>query len=262
MTLELTPIVEGKEDGPTVVFIQGWPDDAFLWDDAVEALRDDYRCVRLTMPNFDGERTVRRGYGTIEIIDALERFVRDAGRGKPVILVLHDWGCYWGHALHHRAPDLVAAVAGVDVAPHYKPTLFAVLFIIAYQWWLFGAFVIGGPIGDFMTRAFAKVAKVPVPSSKLTAWMNYPYRNVWADIFTGRDRKLTKGYWPTCPLLFVYGEKKPAHFHSSAWTEHVRKVGGEVVALPSDHWVPRASAFAGLLRKWIDSAAKKVNVAL
>jgi pimeloyl-ACP methyl ester carboxylesterase len=256
VTFELEPIVEGNDAGPTVVFIQGWPDDAFLWDNAVEALRDDYRCVRLTLPNFDGDKKVRRGYTTFEIIDALETFVRDAGRGKPVILVLHDWGCYWGHALHHRAPELVAAVAGVDVAPHYKPTLFAVLFIITYQWWLYGAFVIGGRIGDFMTRAFAKLVHAPARPAQINAWMNYPYRNVWADLFTGRAEKLTKGYWPTCPLLFVYGEKKPAHFHSSAWPDHVRKVGGDVIGLPCDHWVPRDSAFPGLLRKWIDAIVR------
>jgi hypothetical protein len=46
----------------------------------------------------------------------------------------------------------VAAVAGVDVAPHYKPTPRAVAFILAYQSWLWGAFVVGGPIGDAMTR--------------------------------------------------------------------------------------------------------------
>jgi len=253
VTPRLTPIVEGKDSGPTVVFVQGWPDDASLWDDAVAALRDDYRCVRVTLPNFSGDRTVRWGYSTLEIVEALEAFVREAGRGEPVILVLHDWGCYWGHVVHHRAPDRVKAVAGIDVAPHFKPTFVGLLFILAYQWWLLAAFLVGGPIGDGMTRAFARVAHVPRDVSRLTAWMNYPYRNVWADIFSGRARKLTKGYWPTCPLLFLYGEKKLAPFHSAAWVDHVRNVGGEVVGLPCDHWVPRHASFPKLLRGWIDS---------
>lgn len=255
MTLRLTPIVEGKDTGPTLVFIQGWPDDASLWDDAVAVLRSDYRCVRVTLPNFAGDRTARWGYRTDEIVDALEVFVREAGRGERVILVLHDWGCYWGHAVHHRAPELVAAVAGVDVAPHYEPTPAAVAFILAYQWWLFGAFVVGGRAGDWMTRSFAKLAHVPKDKSRLTAWMNYPYRNVWLDLVTGRARELTRGYWPECPLLFVYGEKKPAHFHSAAWIDHVGKVGGEVVAMPCDHWVPHDAAFPPLLRRWVDSVA-------
>jgi pimeloyl-ACP methyl ester carboxylesterase len=251
VALHLTPIIEGNEKGETIVFVQGWPDDASLWDGSVQALHDEYRCVRVTLPNFDGEKTARAGYSTLEIVDALAAMVRDAGRGRPVILVLHDWGCYWGHAVHHRHPELVTAVAGVDVAPHYKPTPFATAFILAYQWWLLGAFVVGGGLGDWMTRTFAKLFNASTNPARLTAWMNYPYRNIWADIFRGRDRQLQQGYWPTCPLLFVYGEKKPAHFHSAAWVDHVRKVGGEVVGLPCDHWVPRSASFAGLLHRWI-----------
>jgi hypothetical protein len=85
--------------------------------------------------------------------------------------------------------------------------------------------------------------------------MNYPYRNIWADIFAGRDRQLLGHYWPSCPLLFVYGEKKPFPFHSEAWVNHVRKVGGEVVGLPCGHWVPREPAFVAILARWLEGSA-------
>jgi len=255
--LRLTPIIEGNDAGETIVFIQGWPDDASLWDPAVAALRDKYRCVRATLPNYGGDRTVRSGFTTSEILDALERLIADAGRGRPVTLVLHDWGCYWGHAIHNRRPDLVSRVAGVDVAPHFKPTARGALGIIAYQGWLFDAFVIGGPIGDWMTRSFAKRAGAPAERAHLNAWMNYPYRNVWADLFSGRARKLVAGYWPTCPLLFVYGERKPFHFHTQAWLDHVRKVGGEVVGLPCGHWVPCDPAFVDVLTRWLHATDRQ-----
>jgi pimeloyl-ACP methyl ester carboxylesterase len=253
VVLQLTPLVEGNETGQTIVFVQGWPDDASLWDGAVAALCGRYRCVRTTLPNYGGDRTERWGYTTAEIVDALEVLIRDAGGGKPVTLVLHDWGCYWGHAVHHRRPDLVARIAGVDVAPHYKPSARAVFGIIAYQWWLFAAFLVDGQIGDWMTRSFAKFAHAPPDRERLSAWMNYPYRNVWADLLTGRDRKLTRGYWPTCPLLFVYGEKKPFSFHSDAWVNHVRSVGGEVVGLPCGHWVPLEASFVAILDRWLSA---------
>jgi len=253
--LHLAPIVEGNDAGATIVFVQGWPDDASLWDGAVAALRDTYRCVRVTLPNYGGDRTARWGYRTDEIVGAIEDLIRDSGRGRPVTLVMHDWGCYWGHAVHRRCPDLVARVAGVDVSPHYKASVVAVFGIIFYQWWLLAAFVVGGPIGDWMTRSFAKLAHVPVDAARLSAWMNYPYRNIWADILAGRDRKLTEGYWPSCPLLFVYGEKKLFPFHSAAWVDHVRKVSGEVVGLPCGHWVPREAAFVTILRRWLDNPA-------
>jgi pimeloyl-ACP methyl ester carboxylesterase len=250
--LHLTPIVDGNESGETLVFVQGWPDDASLWDDALAALRPAYRCVRVTLPNFGGDRTARWGYRTVEIVDALEDLVREAGAGKPVTLVMHDWGCYWGHAVHHRRPDLVGRIVGVDVSPHYRAsTARAILGIIAYQWWLLAAFVAGGAIGDWMTRRFARLARAPVDPARVTAWMNYPYRNIWADLLAGRDRELVSGYWPKCPVLFVYGEKKPFPFHSEVWLDHVRRVGGQVVGLPCGHWVPVEPAFVDILRQWL-----------
>jgi pimeloyl-ACP methyl ester carboxylesterase len=255
MALRLDPIIEGNARGETLVFLHGWPDDASLWDRAVAALRDEYRCVRVTLPNYGGDYSARWGYRTLEIIDAIERLLRDVVGGRPVTLVLHDWGCYWGHAAHNRCPDLIARVVGVDAAPHYQPSIVAVFGIIAYQWWLLAAFLAGGPIGDWMTRAFAKRAHVPVDTSRLSAWMNYPYRNIWTDILVGRERKLTAGYWPKCPLLFVYGKEKPFPFHSAAWVDHVRSVGGEVVALPCGHWVPCEPAFVAILVRWLGHAA-------
>lgn len=261
MTLRLDPIIEGNGDGDTLVFVHGWPDSAALWDDAVDAFRATHRCVRVTMPNFDGARTTRKGHTTLEIVEALVTLIREVSKGKPVTLVLHDWGSYWGHAAHHRVPELVSRVATLDVGPHYSPTVFAMLGIVTYQWWLFGAFTIGGAIGDGMTRASAKVLQVPRPASELTSWMNYPYRNIWSDLFSGRGKELTKGYWPTCPLLFVYGKKKPFMFHSAAWVDHVRKNGtstpgrgSEVVGLECGHWVTKDPEFVGILGRFLDGS--------
>lgn len=251
MTLRLGQISVGPDDGEVLVFLQGWPDNATLWDDAVAALQDDYRCVRTTMPNFDGDRHTRWGYTTEEILDAIATLLRDAGGGSPVTLVMHDWGCYWGHAVHNRNPDLVKRIVSVDISPHFAPGPKAALGLVAYQAWLCGAFFVGGRVGDAMTRSFANLARVPRDTAELDAWMNYPYRNAFADLFAGRTGALTKGYYPTCPKLFVYGEKKPFHFHSERWIEHVKSTGGEVVALPCGHWVPREPAFVEHLVRWL-----------
>ena len=76
----------------------------------------------MTMPNYGGDRTARWGYTTLEITSALETHIAEAGRGKPVTLILHDWGCYWGYAVHNRRPDLVSRLVGLDVAPHFRPS--------------------------------------------------------------------------------------------------------------------------------------------
>jgi pimeloyl-ACP methyl ester carboxylesterase len=261
MTLRLEPIVDGNADGDTIVFIQGWPDTAALWDASVAALGKTNRCVRVTLPNFDGRRTERWGYSTDEVVDALTAFVREVAgtaKGGKVTLVLHDWGSYWGHPVHHRVPELVARVVTVDVAPHFVPSVGAALGILTYQSWLFWANLVGGGAGDWMTRRFATLFHVPDARTRpLTAWMNYPYRNVWGDLVTRRQEKLTEGYWPTCPLLFVYGEKKLFPFHSAAWTDHVKKVGGEIVGLPADHWVMNEPTFVDVLARWLEKTRSR-----
>jgi pimeloyl-ACP methyl ester carboxylesterase len=45
-TPHLEPIVSGNAKGNTILFVQGWPDDASLWDETVAALAPRYRCVR------------------------------------------------------------------------------------------------------------------------------------------------------------------------------------------------------------------------
>lgn len=230
--------------------------DATLWDAQVASLSARYRCVRMTMPNFDGRRSVRWGYSTDEIVEAIAAMIRDVSPDAPVTLILHDWGCYWGHTLHHRYPHLVARVVGLDVAPHVEPGPFAILGIIAYQWWLIGAFVLNGPVGDWMTRALAGAMHAPLPRDQINSWMNYPYRNAWRDVLSGRAKAQMDSYWPQVPLLFVYGKQKPFAFHSRKWIRHVEGSGGKAVGLDCGRWVSRDPAFNGILEGWLDTSAR------
>jgi pimeloyl-ACP methyl ester carboxylesterase len=259
MSLRLDPIVDGNEAGDPILFVQGWPDDATLWDEAVRAVGGRYRCIRVNLPGYGGTPASRWGHDTEEIVDALVRLIREVGASRPVTLVLHDWGCYWGHAAHHRCGDVVGRVASLDVAPHYKPSPAAAAGIVAYQGWLLGAFVLGGGLGDRMTRGFARLAGAPGDTKRVHARMNYPYRNVWADLVSGRAAELTRGYWPTCPLLFAYGGRKPYAFHSQAWLDHVRRVGGEVVRLESGHWLTTDPGFVPMLSRWLDATEAQVD---
>jgi pimeloyl-ACP methyl ester carboxylesterase len=260
MSLRLEPIVDGPESGPTLVFIQGWPDDATLWDEHVAVLAGRYRCVRTTMPNYDGRRTARWGYSTDEIVAALAQMVREVSPEAPVVLILHDWGCFWGYRLHHRHPELVAAVAGLDIAPHLEPSFAATLGIIAYQWWLIAAFLLDGAIGDWMTRAFARAAQAPMPPAQINSWMNYPYRNVWREIVADRGRNPLESYWPRVPLLFAYGKDKPFPFHSEKWLQYVEGSGGIAVGLDCGHWVPKDPGLAAVLARWLaDLPADRVR---
>ena len=247
MTLTLQPRIEGNDGGPTLVFVQGWPDDSSLWDPQVAVLAARYRCVRVDMPGYGALRDSAEGPSTDELVEALASCVRDVSRGEPVTLVLHDWGAVWGYAMHNRHPELVARVVGLDVAPHFSPGAKAALGIVVYQSWLAAAFFLGGSLGTRMTQRMAKLAGAPMARERIHAGMNYPYRNIWQDLVSGRSRKNQAGYWPELPLLFVYGKDKPFPFHSQRWVDHVTRTGGEVVALDGGHWVSLHPAFNAIL---------------
>lgn len=255
MSLRLDAIVEGPDDADTLFFLQGWPDDATLWDPHVASLVDRHRCVRTTLPNFDGARDTRWGYETDEIVGALARLLEEVAPGRPVTLILHDWGCYWGFLLQREHPERICRIAALDVAPHAEPGPAAMLGIVAYQWWLIGALALGGPVGDWMTRALAGALRAPLSREQIHSGMNYPYRNVWRDLARGRARAASPEEWPKVPLLFVYGRQKPFPFHSKAWLDYVRSGGGTVVGLDCDHWVPRDPAFGEILTRWLDETA-------
>lgn len=247
--LTLTPQIDGDNADDTLFFIQGWPDDATVWDSLVAELADTHRCVRVTLPNHGTTRDRRWGHTTEEIVGGIERCLREVSPDRSVTLVLHDWGCFWGHLLHERNPDAAHRIVTLDVAPHAKTT--TALASIPYQWWLAFAFFLGGPVGDWMTRAFGKRIGAPAPRGQITAWMNYPYRNIWADVFRGRARSYFRDYWPELPILYLYGTKKPFMFHSQEWLDHVVANDGRVEALQHGHWVQLHPSFETIVTSWL-----------
>lgn len=246
MTFRLEPIIDGPADGETLVFLQGWPDDATMWDAQIAALSPRYRCVRTTMPNFGVKRETRWGYRTDEIVDALAAHIRAVSPGRPVTLVCHDWGAYWSYSTHKAHPDLAWRIIGVDVAPHFDPSVL----VIAYQLLLSIAFHLGRPVGDWISRFFASTTGAPLPPARINSWMGYPYRNAFEDLLSGRIRETQHGYWPELPLLYVFGTKKPVVFHTQRWLDHVER-HGEVHALDVGHWVHKHPDFNDILLRFL-----------
>lgn len=259
-TPDYPPYIDGPAHAEVLFFIQGWPDDHTLWDDLVAQLGDRYRCVRVDLTNYAGAEQRRWGRSHEDIVAALAACVRRVSPDRPVTLIAHDWGAYWGYRLHREHPTLVARIVGLDIAPHMKPKLYEVPMILAYQWWLTAAFVAGGPIGNGMTRIFATVAQAP-KRREVRASFNYPYFYTWRDILRGRAAATFRGYWPELPIFFAFGKKKPAQFHSERWLQHVLGRPGNVV-LPLEHaghWVMQDPQLGRELGAWLDASTPAVR---
>ena len=239
----LEVVVEGDGTDP-IVMVHGWPDTLRLWDRQVEALRPHYRCVRLTLPGF-AAGAARRAWSLDEVIEAIRRVVEQAG--APVTLMLHDWGCFFGYQFAMRHPQLVRRVIGVDVGDagsrlHLAETgLWQKLAIVAYQLWLALAWRIGGRLGDRMARRMAAWAGAPGGQAAIHAQMGHPYAARW--LGAGGGYRRLKAFRPHCPMLFVYGLRKPFRFHSSGWIgEIAARPASRVQAFDCGHWVMVAKA--------------------
>jgi pimeloyl-ACP methyl ester carboxylesterase len=251
-TPHLSPSIGGLDSGPTLLFVQGWPDDLSMWDSLVAALRDRYRCVRVNMPNYPGAEYRRWGYDHEQMAEGLAQCVREISRGKPITLIAHDWGAVWSYRMHLRHPELVSRFVALDIGPDVKPNATEAAIIVAYQFWLATAFVIGGGAGDWMTRRMARLARSPLQGAAVHAGMNYPYLHTWKELLSGKAPSFA-GYAPEIPLMLIYGGKKPARFHTERWADFVRsRPDNAVIELPNaTHWVtldPKLNSFvAGFL---------------
>lgn len=243
----------------TIVMIHGWPDTHRLWDSTVHALQGRYRCVRFTLPGFDTGKP-RRAFSVAELTATFKNIVEQACPGQPVVLMLHDWGCAFGYAFAAQHPALVSKIVGVDIGDagsrsHLRELRFAdKLSIAAYQGWLAVAWRIGGSVGGWMTLWMARALGCPSDPQFIGSQMNYPYWQQWAG---GGARSGAAAFVPACPMLYVYGTKKPFMFHSAAWAEALAlRPGGQVLAFETGHWVMsrRPEPFNQALLAWLGRA--------
>jgi pimeloyl-ACP methyl ester carboxylesterase len=236
-------IIEGKADGPTLVFVHGWPDDASLWRKQVEALGDTFRCVLVTLPNFGAESEQSGGCDFPELVDRLAATIRRVQPEGKVSLVTHDWGAYIGYMLEQKYPERFERMTAMDVGGHLQPIgLKASLMIIGYQWSLVACWLVGGlipPLGKSMTRGVARVVGVPARQrANLRSRYNYPYFYFWRGSLLPWKRNSVLGrYRPKCPVLYLFGERKPLMFHSRKWLRIVADSGGGARGIAgAGHW--------------------------
>jgi len=241
--------IEGNPDGPTLVFIHGWPDNASLWRHQVGALSREFRCVLVTLPNFGEQRENAGGFDFPELTEQLAAIIRQVQPDGQVSLVTHDWGAYIGYLLEKTHPGLFVKMAAFDVGGHMVPAnLKSSLMIMGYQWSLIACWLVGGlvpPLGGLMSRAVAKVIRVPARQrANLRSRYNYPYFYLWRGMLLPWKRaELLGRYRPRCPVLYLFGERKPLMFHSPKWLQIVADSGGRAEGVAgAGHWLMETHA--------------------
>ena len=255
--------------GPqSIVMIHGWPDTHRLWDATVQVLKATHRCIRFTLPGYDIAQP-RRPQSVAQLVEFFRRVVEQNCPGQRVTLLLHDWGAAFGYQFAMAHPQLVARVIGVDVgdaksAQHMKSLDFkAKLGIAGYQLWLMLAWrvgagkagAIGVSLGDRMTRWMAGALRCTADPRLIGCAMNYPYDMAWTGSHGGLKLKPLA---LDCPMLFIYGQRKPFMFHSQAWAAALAaQPGCKVVGLRTGHWVMVGdpAGFHAALRDWLDAPA-------
>ena len=249
---------DGRE---TLVMIHGWPDTYRLWDAQVAALQTHFRCARFTWPGFDVTQP-RRPMSLAQTVDFIHQIVSATSPGKPVTLLLHDWGCVFGYEYAMVHPSTVSRIVGVDVGDGGTPehvrslSLRAKLAIALYQGWLALAWRIGGGLsqrtGDRMTRWMARKARAPADTNLVGSCQNYPYDITWTHSHGSYRQR--RRFDPACPMLYVWGERKPFHFHTTAWAEALsKKPGNRALPLRTGHWVmkERPDEFNAAVLAWL-----------
>jgi pimeloyl-ACP methyl ester carboxylesterase len=255
--------IEGVEvfvqgDGPkTLVMVHGWPDTYRLWDAQVADLAAHYRCVRFTLPGYEVGQS-REAVSLARMVDLLAAVTDAVSPDRPVVLLLHDWGCFFGYQFAMRYAPRVAGVIGVDIGDSLSSdyprslTLKAKASILAYQTWLAAAWRLGGAMGDAMTRWTARLARAGATPSRIHAGMNDPYDILWTGSH-GSYRSAVR-FDPPCPMLFIYGTRKPFLFHTPRWaTALAAREGCQVRAFDTGHWVmvQQPQQFNQAVREWL-----------
>lgn len=230
--------IEG-EGNETIVMMHGWPDTYRLWDAQVAFFKTKYRCVRFTLPGFNIEKPIQ-SFLLPQLIEIFKHIIEQVSPDKKVILMLHDWSCYFGYQFYMQHQNMVSKIIGIDVGDAYstehQSSLKAIekASIFAYQIWLALAWRMGRRLGDKMTKLLVRAFRCQSDPQYISTCMNYPYYNRW---FTDSYDK-TADFFPSCPMLYIYGTKKPFMFHSKSWTDRLSKQPGcQVIALETSHWV-------------------------
>jgi pimeloyl-ACP methyl ester carboxylesterase len=248
----------------TIVMVHGWPDTHALWARQVDFFSDRYRCATFTLPGFArGDRT---DYSLDDIVACIAAVVGAVSHDRPVILLLHDWGCVFGYEYAMRYPQRVRQLVGLDVGEATSEefvdslSLFSRLLVFAYQFTLAVSFVCPRPVGDALARLVARGLQARSDFSHIHAGMSMPYAMRWFGRNGGLDNLLPVE--PSFPMFYAYAEQKPLMFHSPQWLARLQQnPANRVEAFDCGHWimVDKAESLNRSIGDWLEQSGQSID---
>jgi pimeloyl-ACP methyl ester carboxylesterase len=84
----------GKPGAPVIVFLHGFPEAAFVWDELLAHFSDRYRCVAPNLRGFGPSSAPKEpeAYRVKHLMSDLDALIAQLGGGPLAALVAHDWG--------------------------------------------------------------------------------------------------------------------------------------------------------------------------
>jgi len=116
--IDLSCRAAGRRGDPVLVFLHGFPEAAFVWDELLEHFSDRYRCVA---PNLRGyERSSAppdvEAYRAKHVLGDISSLIDSLG-GELAALVAHDWGGALAWGLAAQRPEAIRRLVIVN-SPH------------------------------------------------------------------------------------------------------------------------------------------------
>lgn len=110
---------EGRSGQPVLMFVHGFPEGAFIWDELMAHFGDRYRCIA---PNLRGYASSSapsevEAYRAKHLVADLAALIDQQAGGKVAALIAHDWGgaVAWNVAAQH--PEMLKQLVIIN-APH------------------------------------------------------------------------------------------------------------------------------------------------
>jgi pimeloyl-ACP methyl ester carboxylesterase len=108
----------GRGGAPVILFLHGFPEAAFVWDDLLAHFGKRYRCVAPNLRGFADSSAPSdvQAYRAKYVVGDLQALLCQLTK-RPAVVVAHDWGgaVAWGLAAAH--PSLVHRLVSIN-APH------------------------------------------------------------------------------------------------------------------------------------------------